>query len=251
MSDAEVSLGRRGEGLSGEQQTALGALRGGGTFVRAAEEAGVSRMTLYRWLRGNPQFRAAFNAWQEEAIESARTRLIKLADQAVDVVEHALSYKDEKVALKVLRSVGALRKRNAGSIDPNVLELQMQLRDKQELRQAEMAMLEHLMEKAGMGAEQRKSVLAGGPAAAKIVEAVRQESARGAQPEHRKPIEMGGSEAVAGSVTSEEPATASAGKELDHVEAYKCMSDTQLEMEISAIRDLLSDVTQGVTPDGA
>jgi hypothetical protein len=62
MSETEGALDRRGEGLSGAQETALAALRGGGTFVRAAEVAQVSRMTLYRWLRGNPQFRAAFNA---------------------------------------------------------------------------------------------------------------------------------------------------------------------------------------------
>jgi hypothetical protein len=181
MGEAEVSLDQRDGGLSSAQELALAALRGGGTFVRAAEQAQVSRMTLYRWLRGNPQFRAAFNAWQEEAVESARTRLIKLADQAVDVVEQALRRSDEKVAVKLLGSVGALRKRRGESIDPNVLELQMQLREKQELRQAEMAMLDHLMEKAGMGAERRKQVLAGGAVAAKMAEAVKQESARRAE----------------------------------------------------------------------
>ena len=100
MAEAGELVGGSAGGLSQSQEMALAALRGGQTFVRAAEEAGVTRMTLYRWLRGNAHFRAAFNAWQEEAVESARARLIKLADQAVDVVEEALGRSDEKVALE-------------------------------------------------------------------------------------------------------------------------------------------------------
>lgn len=48
----------------------------------------------------------------------------------MDVIEQALRGSDEKVALKLLGSVGALRSRGRGPINPKVQELQMQLRDK-------------------------------------------------------------------------------------------------------------------------
>jgi transposase-like protein len=74
----------RVEGLSESQELALAALRAGATFGKAAEAAGVNRTTVYRWVHGDPHFRAAYNAWQQAAAESARARLTQLADLAVD-----------------------------------------------------------------------------------------------------------------------------------------------------------------------
>lgn len=286
MAEAEASLDGGVEGLSGAQEVALAALRGGGTFVRAAQEAGVSRMTVYRWLRGNPHFRAAFNAWQQEATESARARLVKLADQAVDVVERALGRDDEKVALKVLRGVGVLRKRGGGggSTDPEVLNLQMQLREKRELRRAEMAMLRFLMRKAGMRAQERRRVLAGGRAAAEFMEQVQQESDRRARaaeaqlagegdpaepattpagfvpaaepPDHsnlqERRTEMGGAaEGGSAPVTSQEAVPVSAHEETSRVESCNCIDGNNLGFETSLSEEALGDVTQDVTAEGA
>jgi hypothetical protein len=161
MAEAMGSSQGRIEGLSGAQETALAALPAGGTFVKAAAEAGVSRVTVYRWVRDDPHFQAAYTAWQQEAAESARARLVKLADKAVDVVERALDRDDEKVALKVLRGVGALRKGRKASTRPEVLDLKIQLRNKRELRRAETAMLGHLMKKLGIPARDRKWALSG------------------------------------------------------------------------------------------
>jgi transposase len=47
------------EGLGQTQQTALAALKGGKSFPQAAEVAGVSRATVYRWVQSDPHFRAA------------------------------------------------------------------------------------------------------------------------------------------------------------------------------------------------
>lgn len=174
MGSSEVRV----EGLSGAQETALAALRAGGTFVKAAEEAGVNRVTVYRWVRDDPHFQAAYNAWQQEAAESARARLVKLADMAVDVVEKALRRDDEKVALKVLRGVGALRKGRKASTSPEVLDLTIQLRKKRELRQAEMGMLHHLMKKMGMPARERKRMIAGGRGTSEFLEGVQKELER-------------------------------------------------------------------------
>src|SRR6185312_3679193 len=82
------------EALSDKQRAAFESLRGGSSFAIAAERAGVGRVTVYRWVKADPNFRAAYNAWRQEMAESAQTRLLKLADKAVDCVEEALKCND-------------------------------------------------------------------------------------------------------------------------------------------------------------
>lgn len=120
------------EALSEAQEVALGALRDGNSFMSAAKQAGVARATLYRWVQSHPHFRAAYNQWQREMAESARARLLKLADRAVEVVEESLSRGDEKVAIKMLRSLGLLRRKRIGSVNPAVLDLRMRVQQHRE-----------------------------------------------------------------------------------------------------------------------
>ena len=149
----------RGKGLREKQETALAALRGGSNFPQAAEAAGVGRATVYRWMQSDPHFRAAYNAWQQEQAESAQARLLKLADQAVDVVEKALTRGDQKVAVGVLKSIGAMRRPQRGATDPQVLKLQMQLQRERDKFKACEGMVQHLLTKAGLtAAEQRQYI---------------------------------------------------------------------------------------------
>src|SRR5947209_3443677 len=85
--------------LPAAQHAALSAIVSGNSFRRAAEAAGVSRATIYRWVQSDPLFRAAFNAWQKEIKESSHARLVKMSEQAVDVVEKALQRSNERVAV--------------------------------------------------------------------------------------------------------------------------------------------------------
>lgn len=81
MSDQSTAVSRvEAEGLGQTQEAALAALRAGSTFRNAAEVAGVGRCTIYRWMQSDPHFRAAYNVWKLEQRESARGRLLKLAD---------------------------------------------------------------------------------------------------------------------------------------------------------------------------
>lgn len=123
----------------------------------------------------------------------------------------------------------------------------MQLRDKQELRQAEMAMLDHLMEKVGMGAELRKQMLAGGGAAAKFAQAMKQESARRAQAADGQTER---SKEQPGSVTPEKPDGGVAGPESLPHDSLKCMEINDLRAETGGMPDVMHDVTQDVTPEG-
>jgi len=158
MSSSTTELVRVEE-LGQKQETALAALRGGSSFPQAAEAAGVGRATVYRWMQSDPQFRAAYNAWQQEQAESARARLLKLADQAVDVVEKALARGDQKIAVGVLKNIGAMRRPDRGATDPEVLALQMDLQREREKYKASEGMVQHLLTTAGLTpAEQRQYI---------------------------------------------------------------------------------------------
>jgi hypothetical protein len=89
--------------LTGPQHTALRALGAGQTVVAAADSAGVTRNTVTRWIRSCPEFRAAFNAWQQALIESTQARLLRSAEAAAAVVDQAIQAGDAKLALNLLK----------------------------------------------------------------------------------------------------------------------------------------------------
>ena len=64
--------------VSSEQWTAIEKLSTGKSIVDAAAAAGVSRWTLHRWIKNDPHFQAAYNAWHIEVAATARARLLAL-----------------------------------------------------------------------------------------------------------------------------------------------------------------------------
>jgi transposase len=150
-----------GVGMSTAQETALAALRSGSSFPQAAEEAGVNRATVYRWIQRDAAFRAAYNAWQRELTESAHARLLKLSERAVEVLEHAIKQRDNDVAYKLLKHLGVLRPRKAGSTDERVVKLQLDLKEKRELRNAEVRLANHVLKKARIPRRERREALEG------------------------------------------------------------------------------------------
>jgi hypothetical protein len=153
--------GGSGEGLSGAQETALAALREGQTFVAAAQRAGVARATVYRWVQSDPHFQAAYNLWQRELAESARVRLLKLTDKAVEVIEKALARNDEQVAMQMLRHTGVLRRRREQSTDVEVLGLQNELKQRREHQRVAQGLLHGMLAKAGVPLKQREQIISG------------------------------------------------------------------------------------------
>src|SRR5947199_259800 len=106
-----------GADLPAAQQEALAAIKAGLSFPKAAEAAGVGRTTIYRWVQSDPHFRAAYNVWQRETRESAHARLLKLTEKAAEVVEAAMGRSDEKTAVALLKHLGVLRPRRAGTTE--------------------------------------------------------------------------------------------------------------------------------------
>ncbi|HXE56009.1 MAG TPA: hypothetical protein VN541_23485 [Tepidisphaeraceae bacterium] len=143
------------EALNDKQQAAFESLRGGSSFAVAAQRAGVGRVTVYRWVKSDPNFRAAYNAWRQEMAESAQSRLLKLADKAVDCVERAIDNNDSATAVTVLAKMGIMRKTRRASIEPEIVQMQVQLEQEREKYRATVGMMRHLLEKAGLSPQEQ------------------------------------------------------------------------------------------------
>lgn len=145
--------------LPAAQHAALSAITAGSSFRHAGEVAGVSRATVYRWVQSDPLFRAALNAWQKEIKESSRARLMRLADQAVSVIETALNRNDERIALTMLKELGVMRRSTGGLTDPSLLKMQMDLRHQRRQYQLSKASLRYLLTKAGYSKGEQRQIL--------------------------------------------------------------------------------------------
>lgn len=82
------------ERLSPEQLRALIALIETGDKAKAARSAGVSRTTLYRWMREDPVFQAALEDATRQALKEFSASLVRLAQKAVKALESALDSKE-------------------------------------------------------------------------------------------------------------------------------------------------------------
>jgi hypothetical protein len=124
-------LRRLSGSLSDEQQRALGLVTQGVSIREAGQQLGMHRGTIYRWLKTDPHFRAAYNAWQLEQQESCRAALMKAAEKAVARVIEALSI-DEKLAWQVIKELGILSKAKPLTADPSRVEMEIALEDHEE-----------------------------------------------------------------------------------------------------------------------
>lgn len=108
--------------LSGPQQAALTAMFSGKAIREAASVARVHRTTVSRWLHRDPHFRAAYNAWRQELLDSSRSRLLRTAELATGIVHRAIAKGDGRLALALLKSLGLadVASAAAGPSDPKL-----------------------------------------------------------------------------------------------------------------------------------
>lgn len=106
--------------LTAAQENSLAALLAGKSITDAAQAANVDRTTVHRWLKDDHVFRAALNRRRRDLREQLQSRLMNLADKALDAVEKAISETDSKAALTLLRGLGLLSGNppSIGSDDP-------------------------------------------------------------------------------------------------------------------------------------
>jgi hypothetical protein len=125
--------------LDSTQQAALEALIATGMQKDAAEAAGVHPNTVGRWMKTDPFFRAAYNAWLQEMRESGRARLFRLTARAISNVEKALEEGDRKLSYQVLKDLGYLEKQKDVSTDPNLVQVQLESECRQQAFEPELA----------------------------------------------------------------------------------------------------------------
>jgi hypothetical protein len=108
--------------LTSAQRTAIMKLTSGCTRVDAAAAAGVTRLTLYRWLKHDPAFQCAYNAWQKDLITTAQGQLLAATRDAMATVLNAIRKGDAGLAWKLLESQGLTTAAKAGPTDIHELE---------------------------------------------------------------------------------------------------------------------------------
>ena len=86
--------------ITPRQSIAIERLLNGGTIQAAADAAGVSRKTVYKWI-DQPLFQAAINNAQAEAMARLSRALIALGGSAVETLEETMSDKNQPAAVRV------------------------------------------------------------------------------------------------------------------------------------------------------
>ena len=147
------------EKLDVDQVAVYQAVVGGMTYKDAAESAGVGRSTIFYWLRSDPYFKAAINAWKAEQNEAANARLSKMTDKAVNNVEKALDNGDAKVSYQFLKDRGLLAKQKEGAVDPAVVRQQIIAEFAGQSALAGGRALINLLTAAGLSRDQQRHVL--------------------------------------------------------------------------------------------
>jgi transposase-like protein len=89
--------------LSPQQRIALISMMRGRKLVEVAREANVTAMTLYRWRRNHPRFRATFASWQEDMQAAAQDRLWETAEGAIRAIDDSIVSGNAKTAIAVLK----------------------------------------------------------------------------------------------------------------------------------------------------
>ena len=87
---------RKDTELSESKVIAIQALMRSRTYTEAAEAAGISRVTLYRWLKDD-LFKAELSKQKNELIDRSSRKLAGALDQAVDVLVDLLEAKQPNV----------------------------------------------------------------------------------------------------------------------------------------------------------
>ena len=102
-------------------QTAV-LLSGGTTITLAAEQAGVTRVTLHQWLKNDDEFIAYLNSLKRDLVDSARAGLQASVALAIETINTIMTDSDNDVvrlnaAKEVLNRTGINHAHTIGSDD--------------------------------------------------------------------------------------------------------------------------------------
>ena len=113
-----------------QQQRALSMLMSGSSVADIASTLNVGRSTIYYWMRHDPPFVAAVQAWRDRARQEVADELLRMTNTALRIVQNAAVEGNLSAALAILKSQGVLnapdkpaRRRGSGAeaLTPNVV----------------------------------------------------------------------------------------------------------------------------------
>ncbi len=121
-----------GEKLGRKQELAIAALLRSPTIAGAAEQAGVSEATLFRWLQ-RPDFEEAYRRARQAAVDQAISQLQQATGQAVSTLQDVQADAEAPASSRVTAA-------------KTVLEMALKLRESEEL-EARLAALEEQLQR--------------------------------------------------------------------------------------------------------
>ena|ERR1700722_11763750 len=116
--------------LTGKKQTAMELIVGGKSVAEAARTCGIDRNTIFRWLRKDTVFQAAYNQWKEELKETCQGRLLALTEKATGALEVALDKGDAKTAMQLLTRLGMIEKQKPECLDEEEIAERAEIAEK-------------------------------------------------------------------------------------------------------------------------
>jgi phage terminase small subunit len=93
-----------GEKLTRKQEQAIAALLSEATVASAAERAGISEVTLWRWLK-QPEFKAPYREARREVVEKAVAQLQQSSWAASTTLLKLLAAQSESVRLRAAMAI--------------------------------------------------------------------------------------------------------------------------------------------------
>ncbi len=94
--------------LNGKKTRALGALLSSKSVEEAAQQAGVSTPTLFRWLRKDERFLGEYRRAGSQLMEEALRRLQQLCKEAVQTLAEVMADREATAASRVTAAKATL-----------------------------------------------------------------------------------------------------------------------------------------------
>lgn len=127
-----------GEKLGRKQEQVIAALLRSPTIAGAAEQAGISEATLFRWLQ-RPDFEAAYRRARQAAVDQAIAQLQQATGQAVATLQEVQADAEAPASSRVTAA-------------KTVLEMAFKLRESEEL-EARLSALEEQLQRMATAAK--------------------------------------------------------------------------------------------------